>query len=169
MTVSNNKKIISASLLISGLLPWIFVLGVYVQEQRIRHFMKEKLEESLPLNTITLADHLVHWVKKDREILVNGKMFDIKSTTSVNGFTTFTGLYDEQETQLKKLAEKGWKKHRSQGHQLLTQLISAFQNLYYSLDESSAITLPGKRDYPITHSHPLVCIPQDIPSPPPWC
>ena len=49
MTASKNKRIISLSLLVIGLLPWIFILGIYVQENRIRHMMKERLEEGLPL------------------------------------------------------------------------------------------------------------------------
>ena len=131
--------------------------------------MKERLEEGLPLHTITLADPMIHWVKKNREILVNGKMFDIKSYTQANGFTTFTGLYDEQETQLKKLAEEGWKKHRSQDNQFLIQLISAFQHLYYNRDEIAAVLQLRDRHYRITNIHLLACTPSDIPSPPPWC
>ncbi len=62
--------------------------------------MKEKLEESIT-QTITLSKEKLIWVKKGKEIKINGKMFDIKSIeTNKNGDYVVSGLYDEQEDKL---------------------------------------------------------------------
>jgi hypothetical protein len=85
--------------------------------------MKEELEKDIPKQVIVIPDSDILWVKKGKEIFVNGKMFDIKTITSHNGFTTFTGLYDEEETALKKQLADDWNKKAPQRNQLLVQLI----------------------------------------------
>lgn len=62
--------------------------------------MKEKLETD-KLQTIVLPEEKVIWMDK-HEIWVNEHMFDIHSKELVNGVYTFTGLYDEDETELVK-------------------------------------------------------------------
>jgi hypothetical protein len=71
----------------------------------IQHEMLEKLERS-SLHTISLEPHEVIWHKKNKEIVINHKMFDVKSWKEVNGKIIFLGLYDEEETELFKLVVK---------------------------------------------------------------
>lgn len=72
--------------------------------------MLERLEESFDMETIVVKDKDIRWVKKGKEIYVNHRMFDVHSYRSANGKTTFKGLYDEDETILKKEFGKGWEK-----------------------------------------------------------
>lgn len=97
--------------------------------------MKKKMEQT-PLHTITLHDGDIIWVKKGKEIFVQGKMFDIKSMDYKNGMTTFHGLYDEEETLLKKNLMAGLEKNQSLQNQLLAQLIQCWQNIYADLTGS---------------------------------
>ncbi len=62
--------------------------------------MKEKLEID-QLQTIVIEEEKVIWMDK-HEIWVHEHMFDIHSKKLENGLYTFTGLYDDDETELVK-------------------------------------------------------------------
>ena len=81
--------------------------------------MKEKLEEQF-LHTVVLPKEKVVWIKYNREIIFENKMFDVKSFSERNGMVYFLGLFDEEETALKDLLEKD---KNGEGNKQLTQLI----------------------------------------------
>ncbi len=60
--------------------------------------MKQRLEYH-HLQTIILPEDAVVWMDKN-EVWVNRHMFDIHSQKLENGIYTFTGLYDDDETEL---------------------------------------------------------------------
>lgn len=101
---NNRRKIISGFFLLLGLAPILFLLLVALQKREIRERMKEKLETE-KLQTIVLPEEKVIWMDK-HEIWVNEHMFDIHSKKLENGFYTFTGLYDKDETELVKKERK---------------------------------------------------------------
>jgi hypothetical protein len=68
-----------------------------------REKMEEKLEASL-LQKITIKKTGINWIKKDKEILINHKYFDIISAKDSGCFIIFSGLFDEEEEKLKKQA-----------------------------------------------------------------
>ena len=123
-----------------GTTPWLFVFIFLVRQEAIRHEMKEELEKNIPKQVVIIPDSDIHWVKKGKEIFINGRMFDIKTMISRNGFTTFTGFFDDQETALKKQLAEGWTKNAPQRNQLLAQLIFSFQ---YTLSASCSDELTG--------------------------
>jgi len=106
--------------------------------------MKHRMEEQL-LHTVTLADNEIQWVKKDKEIRIGDRLFDIKFTTHTNGHTSFHGLYDEEETNLKKLFQENWKKNQAGQNKLLAQFFQTLQNVYCNL---SGETLPSEDPLP---------------------
>ncbi len=110
--------------MLPGCLPWLFILVFSIKQQSIRHRMKEKLEENISHHVVRMANDEIIWVKKGKEIEVHGKMFDIKTSESKNGMTTFTGLFDEEETALKKQWQEDWQKRSANDNQLLVQLFS---------------------------------------------
>ncbi|HEX5654780.1 MAG TPA: hypothetical protein VFX58_17005 [Chitinophagaceae bacterium] len=126
---STIQYISSVSFLLLGLLPWAFIFLFHIRENQIQHRMKERLEEKIAFHTISLADHEINWVKEGKEIWVQGKMFDIKTMRTHNGITTFTGLFDHEETVLKKQWQAGWQKQTAQDTQSLSRFFSFL--LYY--------------------------------------
>jgi hypothetical protein len=81
-------------------LPALISIWVLAKQQHIKSAMKHKLEVSI-LKTIHIKKDDLVWVKKGKEIKLNGKMFDIKSITKTQkGNYIVTGLYDEQEDEL---------------------------------------------------------------------
>ncbi len=83
--------------------------------------MKEELESKM-LHSITLNSNAIHWVKKGKEIVVDGRYFDVKSIVyTINGTAIVTGLFDEEETALVQELQKNQKKNNSQGTKQLAQ------------------------------------------------
>jgi hypothetical protein len=81
--------------------------------------MKEKLE-SHHLQTIVIPENKVTWMDK-HEIWVNNSMFDIHTKKLENGIYTFTGLYDDDETELVEQERNAAGKNNEQ-NKLLAQL-----------------------------------------------
>jgi hypothetical protein len=133
------QKITSLFFLLLGSAPWLFIVIFFVQEQHIRHEMEERLEDGL-LQCIEVGEHDVHWVKKGKEISVHGRMFDIRSSELKEGTFYFTGLYDDDETDLKKQFNDVWNKRKSPVHNSLAQFLSSLQ---LSLFENNKITAPS--------------------------
>ena len=102
--------------------------------------MKERMEKSL-LHTIRIDEDKVVWIKPGKEIFVNGKMFDIKKTEKTNGKVIFHGLYDEEETALKKNIENSMKKDRSSQQYLLSNLFSILFGAYHQSGDTEVPVL----------------------------
>jgi hypothetical protein len=142
------------SLLISSL-PLVITVFFLLKQHMIRYEMKEKLETSL-LQTITINEKDVVWMD-DHEIWVNEHMFDIRTKKLENGIYTFTGLYDEAETNLVKKHKDRTEKNNEES-QLLSTLFQLLQSAFIDNDANSPVT-----DLRITQYRPLII--QHISSP----
>jgi hypothetical protein len=60
----------------------------------------ERVLESGKLEKLSFPAASVQWVEEGREILVEGKMFDIKDFLIENGVFHATGFFDEEETKV---------------------------------------------------------------------
>lgn len=157
------KKITAFFLLLVGAMPFLFTLFFLVKQQIIRHEMKEKLEGEF-LHTITVPKDKVNWVKYNKEIRIDSKLFDVNSFSEKNGIYFFTGLFDREETALNDLLEKetedGDQNELAQLFQLLqsscTNLIS---NCFIISSQGKTTCFPILLDI----SSPFV----NIPTPPP--
>lgn len=114
--------------------------------------MKERMEKQ-SLHSITLADNEIRWAKEGKEIWVQGKMFDIKSITHQNGMTTFQGLYDDDETNLKKNFNTGWKKKMAEENMLLGLFFQCQQGIYFN-SVTDILFLPGRLQYVVLLNSP---------------
>ena len=148
------KKITSLFLILLGFTPLLFVIIFSIRQHSIRHRMKEKMENQ-SLQSITLADNAIHWAKPGKEIWVKGKMFDIKSISHNKGLTTFYGLYDEEETQLKIVFEKGCKKKMADENMLLGQLFQCLHGFYF-IPAATSPFLSGKQLHEVALNSPKI-------------
>lgn len=121
----------------------------------IRYEMKERLEREL-LHTITVPRDKVIWAKYNKEIIVEGKMFDVESYSIKDGLCFFTGLFDEEETALNDLLEK--KTEDRDKNELLAQLFQWLQSPCISLSFDVEVLANEKQQG-------RFLIPFDIPSP----
>jgi hypothetical protein len=121
------KKISASLFTLIGFTPLLFVIYTSIKQQEIQHNMNRQLEIKM-LHTITLAKNEVHWLKDGKEILINGRMFDIKSSQSAgNGKIIFTGLYDDEETALARKIRENQQSENNTGGKLLAQLFQILQ------------------------------------------
>ena len=116
---TRTKKITSLLLMLLGLSPLLLVLTFHLRKEEIRSKMRERLESSLELHTVTIPADKVVWAD-DHEIWHNEKMFDIKSKKLENGVYTFTGLYDDEETELANAKQTADKKNNEEQKLLTT-------------------------------------------------
>ncbi len=124
------------------------------------------MEEQL-LHRIVLHDYDVRWIKKGKEIWVNGKMFDIKSMKHKNGMTVFYGLYDDEETALKKNMAQAWKKDLPGQQSRLTQLFQCLQGFYFNQDDPITILSKKSTGRIASPSPKLPSRYKNVPTPPP--
>jgi hypothetical protein len=86
-----------------------FVLFHY-QQKSIRAEMKHAFK-SRELSTIRIRQ--LKWYKKDKEIIVNGTLFDVSSVTEQpDGTFIVKGLYDHQEQKLHRLLDQTTEKNQ---------------------------------------------------------
>ena len=71
--------------------------GLQAFQQYIKYTVSERLE-SEELLTVTIPVSKVEWMEEGKEIMVEGKMFDIQTYFEKDGVFTATGLFDERET-----------------------------------------------------------------------
>ncbi|MBK9570657.1 MAG: hypothetical protein IPP43_03820 [Chitinophagaceae bacterium] len=148
------KKITSFFFILLGFTPLLFVLFITLKQQSIRRHMKQRMEERM-LQTIILADGKIAWIKKGKEISVQGKMFDIKSMIHKDGMTTFQGLFDDEETLLNKNFTSGWEKHQTAQNQLLAQLFNSLQHIYFVAPAKPSIAA-DKQDHFLSFTSPAL-------------
>jgi len=144
-------------------MPVLFTLFFLINQQIIRHQMKEKLEKEF-LHTITVSSNEMVWVKYYKEIIVGDKLFDVKSFSEKDGLYFLVGLFDAEEAALNDLLEK---ETDDKDHNELAQLFQCLQ--YPCLNLSfDYFTIAAQRIifcFPILLHIPSPFI--NIPTPPP--
>jgi len=106
--------------------PFYISICITVKKQGIQEKMKEELTIR-KLETIILAEADVKWVDK-HEIWVNNRMFDISQKKLENGIYIFTGLYDDDETELVKKEKKSGE---SENNLLLALFFNCMQHVFF--------------------------------------
>ena len=98
---SCKRSVMAVAMLILISMPVGLFLTWKVQQLIQKHEMMEKLEHA-QLQTITIPETSVEWYEVDKEIIVNGRMFDVKSYHKIPGTleVSFTGLFDDAETEI---------------------------------------------------------------------
>lgn len=93
------RKITAFAFALLIALPLVFIGGMLVKQKIIRFQREERMEREL-LQTITVATEKIHWIKQGKEILLEGRMFDVKNFRQESGSYTLTGFFDDEEDTL---------------------------------------------------------------------
>jgi hypothetical protein len=94
-----KRKIAAFTLLLLVAIPLFFSIGFLIKQQLIQSQMRERIEQS-SLQTITLPLANINWIKQDKEVIIEGKLFDIKSYTISGNSIILKGLFDGDEDHL---------------------------------------------------------------------
>lgn len=132
-----------------GFTPLLFFVFTEIKQQAIQHNMKQLLETKM-LQVVVVAENNIHWVKKGKEILINGRMFDVKSIyKGSHGKIVFSGLYDDDETLLVNEVQKKQQHANNTGSKLLSQLFQLLQVIPGNQSEEfSKLSIPSNNNFP---------------------
>lgn len=103
-------------------IPLVYGISIQVKQLQIRE-KQERLLDTAALQVVKV--HRSELIRVHaHEILINGKRFDYNKEVQVGDWFTFTGLYDDQETEL--LGNLQEEKDLAGEHQLLSAAIALF-------------------------------------------
>lgn len=121
------KKITAFGFLLLVAIPLFFSVAVLIKQINIHSLREERLNTEW-LQTITVLPGEFHWVKPDREVMIDGKLFDVKSYITEGSNVLLTGFFDEKEDNLvNQIKDLEQQKNRSTGslsHIAVTYLFS---------------------------------------------
>lgn len=114
-----RKTISIIALCLAALLP-MCLSGLYIGGRiLIRITMMEKMEKD-ELQTISIPTDQIRWFKKNHELMIDGKMFDVRSISKQGDTSMITGLFDDDDTELHEaLADMHEQKNKGQNNALL--------------------------------------------------
>ena len=94
-----TRHIAASILMIVILCPLLIYTTLSFHKHLVKWQMEERLEHAA-LKTISLKKDAFTWVKINKEIVVNGRLFDVKSYVNKDENIIFKGLYDDEEKEI---------------------------------------------------------------------
>jgi hypothetical protein len=159
------KKISAVFLLLLTALPSFYSLSLQIRQKAVHRQMKKELEEKM-LCRINLAGRNYYWIEDQKEINIDGRLFDIKRVIRGNGNISVIGLYDQEETALVQQLEKN-QEHNSRDYKqfaLLLQLPLMIPDSFPN--DPGNPNLKNKPEFPVTEQAPVTTV-KLILTPPP--
>ncbi|HRI23693.1 MAG TPA: hypothetical protein PLZ45_03400 [Ferruginibacter sp.] len=95
----HKRKITALGFLLLVLMPLFFSAGIMLKQKVMQLHRRARFEKE-SLEIIVLPAEKIHWIKRGKELIVDGKLFDVKSFSTQNGTTSFTGFFDGEEDEL---------------------------------------------------------------------
>lgn len=154
-------------------IPFLVAIGFVVKQQIIAHKMFEKLEQSAE-KTYQYTLQEISWIKEGKELMIQGKMFDVKHFKIKENSIEITGLFDEEEDALQQqfLLLSQSKKNTPTPLQTLI-IISIFSPLFLELNtiEIPVIYTVVKNNFSINYTENSIRknFPINIPPPKVYC
>lgn len=110
-----KKQTTALGLLLLVALPLLLSVCIFVKQNILQSQRKQRFETEL-LQTITVSSENINWEKPGKEILINGKLFDVKSFKTSGPNIVLTGFYDHKEDNLvKHIKDLSQQKNNSRG------------------------------------------------------
>ena len=130
-------------------MPLFFSVYTIIEQKIIQHRMQEKLERG-NLQIITVDAASVIWLKKNKELLVNGEPFDVKSIAISGNKLILSGLFDIREKELKKQLEKythAQERSSATNNSLLLLFFTTYYQSTETINLSCSFSLNTKQDW----------------------
>jgi hypothetical protein len=153
-------------LLLLAAIPFMSSVFFQVQQDLIKQRMKHRLHESL-LTTITLPANEVNWIVRGKEISVNGRYFDIRFLEVVGENLVFTGLFDDEETDLVDKLKNAEEQCMVAEEEIMSPLFQFLQSSYDALQDETFSLLTAGSHNPANKSIVLPSVFLGILTPPP--
>jgi hypothetical protein len=164
---SCKRSVMAVAMLIVISMPVGLLLTWKMQQLIQKHEMMEKLEHA-QLQTITIPETSFEWYEADKEIIVDGRLFDVRSYYKIPGTinVSFTGLFDDAETEIEDKVKKmlRQKEKNDAARKMLAWLFFCPLQETEIISRVHFISAPDFTLY-ITHNIPIPDL--SIPAPPP--
>jgi hypothetical protein len=149
--------------------PFLFFVCFLVQQKVHQNHMLEKLEHA-SLHSISINKEDIVWVKKNKEVLIDGELFDVKSYSFVNDKIILTGLFDKEEDTLKKdYANKLQSSNKESipiGEIVLKCMFACAISNHNNIDENFTFDIKQDQNY-FSYSQKSIALHLSIHTPPP--
>jgi hypothetical protein len=165
-----KKKILAFAMLLLAAAPLFFILGHLVKRELAYHQMMEKLENN-SLHTISIPLTDINWIKKNKEVMVDGKLFDVKSWEIIDGQAKLVGLFDDEETKLEKEFNSTMQQNNNQ-QAPINQLALKFIFNFLFINKQALLTpllLQNCKPVYLVYNEDAVALSFTINTPPPNC
>lgn len=103
--IRRHRHSISVFFLALLMLPFLLHFSLLARQSRIRHRMEHELEVS-KLHTLELKNEEIRWAKPGKELWIGDRLFDVESVSAGKNKTVFTGLFDNEETDIRNLVNR---------------------------------------------------------------
>jgi hypothetical protein len=113
-------------LLLAGslLLPVLISMLLQGTQLLVQWQMREALEEE-QLITLELESNQVKWIHPEKECLINGNLFDVKSVSVTGNVLRMTGLYDTTEKEILDFIQQQNEKENKEQAKKIIQIVSS--------------------------------------------
>jgi hypothetical protein len=162
-----NRKHTSAIVFLGiTVLPTLMLITLQLKQWYCIHSAEERLENEA-LQTVILPSESLSWYKAGKEAMIAGALFDVKSYIEKDGKVILTGLFDKEETAIKRKLETERKKSAS-SLVLLMEIFHSFlaSGKQFSLQEpqdaSKAACTTLSLFYPLACSDVLIPPPRQV-------
>lgn len=146
------------------LIPLLFIVINDMNKWQIKYQRADRLNSIRSLVQLRIAADKVQWMDK-KEIVVNGRMFDIKKSELKDGWYHFTGHYDDPETKLLRKQQKA--QQQKDGQQTLLQVFKSLQQLYCESQEPGLLPDTASLLQPHLQNDRLTAASLEVITPPP--
>ncbi len=120
-----KKYILTLSTFLLFISPFFITGYLIVKKQVLKYTYKERFENKIK-ETFSINLNDIVWIKKDKEILINHHIFDIKEINYLKNKIIVTGWFDEEEQEVDNhIAKKNSSKKEKTS-------IPIFSYLYYN-------------------------------------
>ena len=136
----------------------------------VRLQMKEKLERE-NLVSVRLNRHTLVWADEGKELLLNGRLFDVVSMENFGETTVVSGLFDEQETGIRRQLDYllTHQRNNPEKKDLLYRVLvnitwdSAVQEIFFGtpLSTPASFMYQWKKGHPLPPNRPSPFLPPD--------
>ncbi len=127
----NKRKSYAIILFVLLSIPICSLVCMQIFQLVIKQEMKEKLEYQL-LHKVTINKADLVWVKKNSEILLEGRMFDVKSMSQEKDILHIQGLFDDEETAIENFIQKNNSGNSTNQQRTIVQFFQVFQSAIHT-------------------------------------
>ncbi len=94
-----KKQLTALGLLLLVALPLVLSVCLFVNQKVLQLQRQERFEKER-LQTIVITAEKILWVQDEKEVLINGRLFDVESIKKVGQTLELTGFFDHKEDRI---------------------------------------------------------------------